>query len=92
MGQCTGGWESDSPLLDFFYSFPAPRVAHGCLLEGVALALERRFESFSQGRGLITPERIDLGDRIATRDRARPILWTGRPLAYAVSRVREKRV
>jgi len=67
MGQCTGGWESDSPLLDIFYSFPAARVAHGCLLEGVALALERRFESFSQGRGRITPERIEEIWEIASR-------------------------
>lgn len=59
MGQCKGNWDSDSQLLDVFYSFPAPRVAHGCLLEAVALALEGRFESFSQGRGNITPERIE---------------------------------
>jgi predicted amino acid dehydrogenase len=34
-------------------------MAHGCLLEGMALALERRFEPFSQGRGLITPARVE---------------------------------
>ncbi len=54
-------------MLDIFYSFPAPRVAHGCLLEGVALALERRFESFSQGRGRVTPERIEEIWEIASR-------------------------
>jgi fatty aldehyde-generating acyl-ACP reductase len=37
---------------------PFPDVAHGCLLEGMALALERRFEPFSQGRGFITPRRV----------------------------------
>jgi hypothetical protein len=34
-------------------------VVHGCLLEGMALALEHRYEPFSQGRGFITPDRVD---------------------------------
>ena len=38
---------------------PFPNVAHGCLLEGMALALARRFEPFSRGRGFITPERVE---------------------------------
>jgi hypothetical protein len=37
---------------------PVPDVVHGCLLEGMALALEHRFEPFSRGRGFITPERV----------------------------------
>jgi hypothetical protein len=37
---------------------PFPDVAHGCLLEGMTLALARRFEPFSQGRGFITRERV----------------------------------
>jgi fatty aldehyde-generating acyl-ACP reductase len=46
---------------------PFPDVAHGCLLEGMALALERRFEPFSQGRGLITPQRVGEMEEIAAR-------------------------
>ena len=46
---------------------PFPDVVHGCLLEGMALALERRFEPFSQGRGSITPDRVDEIQAIATR-------------------------
>jgi hypothetical protein len=46
---------------------PFPDVVHGCLLEGMALALERRFEPFSQGRGFITPERIEEIEAIAAR-------------------------
>lgn len=46
---------------------PFPDVAHGCLLEGMALALERRFEPFSQGRGFITPSRVGEIETIAER-------------------------
>jgi hypothetical protein len=42
-------------------------VVQGCLLEGVALALEGRFEPFSQGRGAITPERVEEMEAIAAR-------------------------
>jgi hypothetical protein len=46
---------------------PFPDVVHGCLLEGMALALERRFEPFSQGRGYITPKRVEEMEAIAAR-------------------------
>jgi hypothetical protein len=46
---------------------PFPDVVHGCLLEGMALALEGRFEPFSQGRGFITPERVEEMETIAAR-------------------------
>ena len=36
-----------------------PHVVHGCLLEGMALALEGRFEPLSKGRGFITAERVE---------------------------------
>jgi hypothetical protein len=42
-------------------------VIHGCLLEGMTLALEHRFEPFSQGRGFITPERVDEIKAVAAR-------------------------
>ena len=38
---------------------PFPDVAHGCLLEGLTLALARRSEPFSRGRGFITPARVE---------------------------------
>jgi fatty aldehyde-generating acyl-ACP reductase len=59
MGRVLGGWRSDPALLEAVYAFPAAGVAHGCLLEGVVLAMEGRFEPFSQGRGQISPERIE---------------------------------
>jgi predicted amino acid dehydrogenase len=46
---------------------PFPDVVHGCLLEGMALALGGRFEAFSRGRGFITPERVEEMERIAAR-------------------------
>jgi predicted amino acid dehydrogenase len=45
----------DPDLQGILNRHPFPNVAHGCLLEGIALALEGRFEPFSRGRGGITP-------------------------------------
>lgn len=46
---------------------PAPDTIYGCFAEAIVLALEKRYESFSFGRGNITPEKIgeirDLGKR-----------------------------
>lgn len=58
MGQAIAEWRVDGAG-DSFYAYPAPFVAHGCMLEGVALALEGRIEPFSAGRGNITESRID---------------------------------
>jgi predicted amino acid dehydrogenase len=38
---------------------PAPDTLYGCFSEAVILALERRYESYSVGRGNITPEKIE---------------------------------
>jgi fatty aldehyde-generating acyl-ACP reductase len=46
---------------------PFPDVVHGCLLEGMTLALERRFEPFSEGRGFITPQRVAEIEKMADR-------------------------
>jgi predicted amino acid dehydrogenase len=42
-------------------------VLNGCLLEGVALALEGRFDSFSEGRGRITEAKLEEIWSIASR-------------------------
>jgi fatty aldehyde-generating acyl-ACP reductase len=67
LGQITGGLSFVPDFSGVLNQHPFPDVAHGCLLEGMALALERRFESFSQGRGLITPERVEAIGTIAAR-------------------------
>jgi fatty aldehyde-generating acyl-ACP reductase len=59
LGQVRGGISYDPDLGEILNPHPFPNVAHGCLLEGMALALEGRFEPFSRGRGLITPSRVE---------------------------------
>ncbi len=67
LGQASGGIRLDPDLLGVIYPYSLSNVAHGCLLEGVALAMERRFEPFSQGRGLITPQRVEAIWQIAQK-------------------------
>lgn len=67
LGLARGGIFFEPDLAGILNPHPFPNVTHGCLLEGIALAIERRFESFSQGRGVITPTRVDEIWRIAQR-------------------------
>lgn len=67
MGRIQGGWVSDSAVLDTFYTMPAPFIAHGCMLEGIVLAMEERYEPYSRGRGHITPARIEEVWQMAAR-------------------------
>jgi predicted amino acid dehydrogenase len=67
LGQMTGGLRFAPDFHGILNRHPFPDVVHGCLLEGMALALERRFEPFSQGRGFITQERVDEIETIAAR-------------------------
>ena len=67
LGQITGGLNLVPDFSGVLNRHPFPDVAHGCLLEGMALALERRFEPFSMGRGLITPSRVHEIETIAAR-------------------------
>jgi fatty aldehyde-generating acyl-ACP reductase len=59
LGQAKGGFRLEPDLQGILNPHPFPNVAHGCLLEGMALALEGRFEPFSRGRGLITASGVD---------------------------------
>lgn len=67
LGQIAGGLNFRPDFSGILNRHPFPDVAHGCLLEGMALALERRFEPFSEGRGFITPERVEEIESIAER-------------------------
>ncbi len=67
LGQVMGGLTFTPDFHGVLNRHPFPDVVHGCLLEGMALALERRFEPFSQGRGFITPERVEEMETIAAR-------------------------
>jgi fatty aldehyde-generating acyl-ACP reductase len=67
LGQITGGMRFAPDFHGILNRHPFPDVVHGCLLEGMALALEGRFEPFSQGRGFITPGRVEEMKAIAAR-------------------------
>jgi fatty aldehyde-generating acyl-ACP reductase len=67
LGQITGGMKFTPDFHGILNRHPFPDVVHGCLLEGMALALEHRFEPFSQGRGFITRERVEEMETIAAR-------------------------
>jgi fatty aldehyde-generating acyl-ACP reductase len=67
LGQVTGGMSFEPDFRGILNRHPFPDVVHGCLLEGMALALERRFEPFSQGRGFITQERVVEMEALAAR-------------------------
>ncbi len=83
LGQITGGLSFTPDVHGVLNRHPFPDVVHGCLLEGMALALERRFEPFSQGRGNITPQRIGEIARIAARHgiRLAPLYNAAGPIA-----------
>jgi fatty aldehyde-generating acyl-ACP reductase len=67
LGQITGGMKFTPDFHGILNRHPFPDMVHGCLLEGMALALEGRFEPFSQGRGFIAPERVEEMETIAAR-------------------------
>jgi predicted amino acid dehydrogenase len=67
LGQIAGGLRFVPDLHGVLNRHPFPDVVHGCLLEGMALALEGRFEPFSHGRGFITPARVEEIATIAAR-------------------------
>jgi predicted amino acid dehydrogenase len=65
LGQIAGGLSFMPDFNGVLNRHPFPDVAYGCLLEGMALALARRFEPFSQGRAFITRERVEEIETIA---------------------------
>jgi fatty aldehyde-generating acyl-ACP reductase len=67
LGQVTGGMKFTPDFHGVLNRHPFPDVVHGCLLEGMALALEQRLEAFSQGRGFITQDRVVEMETIAAR-------------------------
>src|SRR5713101_4561847 len=67
LGQITGGLSFAPDFHGILNRHPFPDVVHGCLLEGMALALDGRFEPFSQGRGSISRERVEEIETIAAR-------------------------
>lgn len=67
LGQARGGMSFAPDVHQVLQHHPFPNVAQGCMLEGMVLALEGRFEPYSSGRGFITPERVAAMERMAAR-------------------------
>jgi predicted amino acid dehydrogenase len=67
LGRIGGSMAFEPDLEGVLNRHPYPDMAHGCLLEGMALALEGRFEPFSHGRGGILPKRVAEIERIAAK-------------------------
>ena len=86
LGQITGGMKFAPDFNGILNRHPFPNVVHGCLLEGMALALERRFEPFSQGRGFITKQHVNQIEKIAARHgiHLAPLYNANGPLEHAV--------
>ncbi len=86
LGQITGGMKFAPDFNSILNRHPFPNVVHGCLLEGMALALERRLEPFSQGRGFITKQRVNQIEKIAARHgiHLAPLYNANGPLEHAV--------
>ena len=59
---------------------PSPDVSYGCFSEVIVLALEKRYESFSKGRGNITIDKIDQIREMAARHGfgVSPFYWGNR--------------
>ncbi len=86
LGQIAGGLKFDPDLHGILNRHPFPDVAHGCLLEGIALTLEGRFEPFSRGRGAITPKLVEEIEAIAARHgiHLAPFFNAGGPVTFTM--------
>jgi fatty aldehyde-generating acyl-ACP reductase len=67
LGQSLGGMSFEPDVHRVLHRHPFPNVGQGCVMEGMVLALDGRFEPFSQGRGFITLERVQEIESIAAR-------------------------
>jgi fatty aldehyde-generating acyl-ACP reductase len=59
IGQVTNGYNFCPDYSNTIYRYPAPNVIHGCLLEAMILAFEKKFETYSRGKGNITVDKIE---------------------------------
>jgi fatty aldehyde-generating acyl-ACP reductase len=59
MGQVSGGYTFNPDYSDSIYQYPAPGIAHGCLLEAIVLAFENKIEQYSMGKGNITIAKME---------------------------------
>lgn len=53
--------------LGFDVGLPSPNILYGCFAEAIILSLEKRYENFSEGKGKIMPEKIELIEKMASK-------------------------
>lgn len=59
MGHISYGYKFSPDYTEHFYRYPLPHIGHGCILEAVVLAFEKKFENYSSGKGNIGKKQID---------------------------------
>ncbi|MBD3246471.1 MAG: hypothetical protein GF333_05610 [Candidatus Omnitrophica bacterium] len=65
---------------------PDPRLIYGCFAEAIILALEKRYENYSFGRGNIYPEKVKEISRLGEKHgfHASPFYWGGREVDESI--------
>ena len=59
MGQVSCGYDFSPDYSKTIYHYDAPHIIHGCILEAMVLAFEKRFENYSSAKGKITIDKIE---------------------------------
>lgn len=59
MGHVSQGYDFIPDYSDTLYRYPAPYIIHGCILEAMILAFEKKIENYSAGKGNITTEKME---------------------------------
>jgi fatty aldehyde-generating acyl-ACP reductase len=59
MGQVSSGYEFNPDYSASIYHYASPYIIHGCILEAMILAFEKRFENYSSGKGNITVDKME---------------------------------
>ncbi len=59
MGQVSCGYDFNPDYTKSMYYYDAPHIMHGCILEAMVLAFEKKYENYSSAKGNITTEKIE---------------------------------
>jgi fatty aldehyde-generating acyl-ACP reductase len=59
MGQVSCGYVFNPDYSASMYYYDAPHIMHGCILEAMVLAFEKKFENYSSAKGNITIDKME---------------------------------
>jgi fatty aldehyde-generating acyl-ACP reductase len=59
MGLVSKGFSFNPDYSNTVYRYAAPYIIHGCILEAMVLAFEKRFENYSTGKGNISADKME---------------------------------